>query len=163
MTELRSWVAGVLVAVTVAIAIGACVQIARADTVVPSATVAAAPRTMAPASSTHAASSSEPPSTTTTTPTKRSATTTTRSRTASVDASRCTNRIDYTNDPRDNATINSIGEQTGRCPVPVRVYQEADDRTLVEDHRGMRDANGETYAQACRRMGYEPGPTCPAG
>lgn len=29
---------------------------------------------------------------------------------------RCTNQIDYGNDTRDNATINSIGAQTGYCP-----------------------------------------------
>ena len=33
---------------------------------------------------------------------------------------RCTNRIDYGSDPRDNATINSIGAQTGRCPAPIQ-------------------------------------------
>jgi hypothetical protein len=44
----------------------------------------------------------------------------------------------------------------------MRVYHEGNDRTLVEDQSTMRDVNGETYAEACRRMGYEPGPTCPA-
>jgi hypothetical protein len=28
----------------------------------------------------------------------------------------CTNQIDYAGDPRSNAEINSIGEQTGYCP-----------------------------------------------
>jgi hypothetical protein len=31
----------------------------------------------------------------------------------------CTNQIDYAGDPRSNAEINSIGEQTGYCP-PVQ-------------------------------------------
>ncbi|WP_344338818.1 hypothetical protein, partial [Streptomyces rhizosphaericus] len=29
---------------------------------------------------------------------------------------KCTNQIDYAGDPRDNATINSIGNDTGYCP-----------------------------------------------
>ncbi|CRK54429.1 Secreted protein (fragment) [Rhodococcus sp. RD6.2] len=32
---------------------------------------------------------------------------------------RCTNRIDYTGDPRSNAEINSIGATTGYCPEPI--------------------------------------------
>ncbi|CAM5732019.1 Lipoprotein OS=Streptomyces antimycoticus OX=68175 GN=SANT12839_048020 PE=4 SV=1 [Streptomyces antimycoticus] len=32
---------------------------------------------------------------------------------------RYTNQIDYGDDPRDNATINSIGSDTGYCP-PVQ-------------------------------------------
>ena len=32
----------------------------------------------------------------------------------------CTNQIDYAGDPRSNADINTIGEQTGYCPVPER-------------------------------------------
>ena len=83
-------------------------------------------------------------------------------RSASVDRSRCTNRIDYSDDPRDNATINSVGAETGKCPAPMRVYQEGNDRTLIQEQSKMRDVNGETYAEFCRRMGYEPGPTCPA-
>ncbi|GGG04732.1 hypothetical protein GCM10007304_18500 [Rhodococcoides trifolii] len=35
-----------------------------------------------------------------------------------VEAERCTNRIDYADDPRSNAEINSIGESTGVCPQP---------------------------------------------
>lgn len=31
---------------------------------------------------------------------------------------KCTDRIDYAGDPRSNAEINSIGEQTGSCPSP---------------------------------------------
>lgn len=38
--------------------------------------------------------------------------------TASAD-DRCTNQINYAGDPRANAIINSIGESTGQCPVPV--------------------------------------------
>ncbi|KAA8887011.1 hypothetical protein F3087_18995, partial [Nocardia colli] len=30
----------------------------------------------------------------------------------------CTDQINYSNDPRSNAEINSIGEQTGQCPPP---------------------------------------------
>jgi hypothetical protein len=33
---------------------------------------------------------------------------------------RCTNQLDYSSDPRDNATINSIGAETGQCPAPIR-------------------------------------------
>ncbi|MBU3868751.1 hypothetical protein KN815_33305 [Streptomyces sp. 4503] len=33
---------------------------------------------------------------------------------------RCTNQIDYGDDPRDNATINSIGSDTGYCPEPQK-------------------------------------------
>lgn len=36
-----------------------------------------------------------------------------------VDTSKCTNRINYANDPRGNAEINSIGAQTGKCPKPI--------------------------------------------
>lgn len=32
---------------------------------------------------------------------------------------RCTNQINYANDPRSNAEINSIGAQTGQCPEPI--------------------------------------------
>ncbi|CAM4496554.1 hypothetical protein NONI108955_35960 [Nocardia ninae] len=32
----------------------------------------------------------------------------------------CTDRVDYTGDPRANAEINTIGEQTGTCPEPQR-------------------------------------------
>lgn len=32
---------------------------------------------------------------------------------------RCTNQINYVNDPRSNAEINSIGAQTGQCPEPI--------------------------------------------
>lgn len=32
---------------------------------------------------------------------------------------RCTNQFDYAGDPRSNAEINSIGEQTGQCPAPI--------------------------------------------
>ena len=34
-------------------------------------------------------------------------------------ATRCTDQIDYANDPRSNAEINSIGATTGQCPAPV--------------------------------------------
>jgi hypothetical protein len=162
MTEIRSWVTGVLAAVTVVIGIGAGVQITRADAVEPVTTVVApqlpAPRTVAPPSTQPVA----PPTTTTVAKKPPTSTSKPATRSASVDRSRCTNRIDYSDDPRDNATINSIGAETGKCPAPMRVYQEGNDRTLIEDQSKMRDVNGETYAEACRRMGYEPGPTCPA-
>jgi len=32
---------------------------------------------------------------------------------------RCTNRVNYAGDPRSNAEINSIGQQTGFCPTPM--------------------------------------------
>lgn len=32
---------------------------------------------------------------------------------------RCTNLINYANDPRSNAEINSIGAETGQCPEPI--------------------------------------------
>lgn len=35
-------------------------------------------------------------------------------------STRCTDRIDYAGDPRSNAEINSIGENTGTCPPPQR-------------------------------------------
>ncbi|CAL9499885.1 hypothetical protein SUDANB140_03425 [Streptomyces sp. enrichment culture] len=35
-----------------------------------------------------------------------------------ADAAKCTDRIDYAGDPRPNAEINSIGEETGTCPEP---------------------------------------------
>lgn len=100
---------------------------------------------------------------TTPTTTKRPTTTMRPTTIPSVDASRCTNRIDYSNDPRSNALINSIGAETGRCPTPARVHQEGNDRTLVDDEHQRRDANGLTYAEYCRSVGYEPGPSCPAG
>jgi hypothetical protein len=48
----------------------------------------------------------------------------------------CTNQIDYAGDPRSNAEINSIGEQTGYCP-PVEASggsgaaDAGDHRTIV--------------------------------
>ncbi|RJO69977.1 hypothetical protein D5S18_29330 [Nocardia panacis] len=33
---------------------------------------------------------------------------------------KCTEKINYVGDPRSNAEINSIGEQTGKCPEPQR-------------------------------------------
>ncbi|MFB6880674.1 hypothetical protein ACFCY8_07575 [Streptomyces noursei] len=33
---------------------------------------------------------------------------------------RCTNQVNYAGDPRSNAEINSIGEQTGHCPAPTK-------------------------------------------
>lgn len=33
---------------------------------------------------------------------------------------RCTNQIDYANDPRSDAEINSTGELTGQCPEPIQ-------------------------------------------
>ncbi|MFR0359464.1 hypothetical protein [Streptomyces sediminimaris] len=34
------------------------------------------------------------------------------------DGVKCTDQIDYAGDPRSNAQINSIGENTGTCPAP---------------------------------------------
>lgn len=64
-----------------------------------------------------------PPATTThpTTTAKAKTTTTARKPSSASDTSyRCTNQIDYSSDPRDNATINSIGAQTGKCPTPIK-------------------------------------------
>ncbi|GAA3198825.1 hypothetical protein GCM10020255_102330 [Rhodococcus baikonurensis] len=33
---------------------------------------------------------------------------------------KCTDQINYGADPRSNAEINIIGEQTGVCPEPIR-------------------------------------------
>ncbi|WP_069162710.1 hypothetical protein [Nocardia altamirensis] len=33
---------------------------------------------------------------------------------------KCTDKINYAGDPRSNAEINTIGEQTGSCPEPIR-------------------------------------------
>lgn len=59
-----------------------------------------------------------PPTSTTT---RRPTTTSTRTSNAAAESNvKCTNQIDYGSDPRDNATINSIGEQTGHCPKPIK-------------------------------------------
>jgi hypothetical protein len=42
-----------------------------------------------------------------------------------VDTRKCTNRIDYAEDPRSNAELNSVGVQTGRCPAPRRARTSA--------------------------------------
>ncbi|MEV5639190.1 hypothetical protein AB0L67_03305, partial [Streptomyces flaveolus] len=34
------------------------------------------------------------------------------------DGKKCTDQLDYAGDPRSNAEINSIGEDTGTCPEP---------------------------------------------
>jgi hypothetical protein len=34
-------------------------------------------------------------------------------------AARCTDQINYAGDPRPNVMINSTGEATGQCPVPI--------------------------------------------
>ncbi|WP_063064106.1 hypothetical protein [Nocardia violaceofusca] len=42
---------------------------------------------------------------------------------------KCTDQIDYAGDPRPNAEINSIGEQTGQCPAPqAPAYVKCTDR-----------------------------------
>ncbi len=56
---------------------------------------------------------------------------------------KCTDRIDYTGDPRANAEINTIGEQTGVCPepqAPADNYVECTDRV---DYTGDPRANAE--------------------
>jgi hypothetical protein len=59
---------------------------------------------------------------------------TTMSGTAHTSHAKCTDRIDYAGDPRSNAEINSIGEQTGTCP-PVTTTgsgaADAGDRTTI--------------------------------
>ncbi|MEV7466068.1 hypothetical protein AB0O20_06085 [Streptomyces kronopolitis] len=40
--------------------------------------------------------------------------------TAGKSGTSCTNKINYAGDPRSDAEINSIGEQTGHCPVPQK-------------------------------------------
>jgi hypothetical protein len=60
---------------------------------------------------------------------------TTLSSTAHKSHAKCTDRIDYAGDPRSNAEINSIGEQTGTCP-PVAATggsgtADAGDRTTI--------------------------------
>lgn len=73
----------------------------------------------------------DPPTTTARTTTSTRAPRTTTTTPAEVIADRCTNQRDYSNDPRDNATINSIGEETGSCPEPRNPVGEVDDG--VED------------------------------
>ena len=41
---------------------------------------------------------------------------------APAETPRCTDQNDYTGDPRSNAEINSIGQQTGQCPVPIHSW-----------------------------------------
>ncbi|MFK0292612.1 hypothetical protein ACIQU6_19330 [Streptomyces sp. NPDC090442] len=38
---------------------------------------------------------------------------------------KCTDRINYVGDPRSNAEINSIGENTGHCPAPEKSAKPA--------------------------------------
>lgn len=38
---------------------------------------------------------------------------------APAQATRCTDQLDYSGDPRSNAEINSIGATTGQCPTPM--------------------------------------------
>ncbi|MEJ2885855.1 hypothetical protein [Actinomycetospora aeridis] len=77
-----------------------------------------------------------PTSSTTARPTTTRRTTTTTT-TTSADAAtdepddRCTNQIDYASDPRSNAEINSIGEQTGRCPRPLTASELANPGELA--------------------------------
>ncbi|WP_030678533.1 hypothetical protein [Streptomyces rimosus] len=40
--------------------------------------------------------------------------------TAKKPGEKCTDKINYAGDPRSNAEINSIGEDTGRCPAPKK-------------------------------------------
>lgn len=54
------------------------------------------------------------PSTSTAAPAQRTATPSTG--TPVKAGTKCTDQINYAGDPRSNAEINSIGEQTGHCP-----------------------------------------------
>jgi hypothetical protein len=47
---------------------------------------------------------------------------------------RCTDRINYAGDPRSNAEINSIGEQSGHCP-PVSAPSAGSGVANAGDHR----------------------------
>jgi len=38
---------------------------------------------------------------------------------APAHATRCTDQLDYSSDPRSNAEINGIGAATGQCPTPM--------------------------------------------
>lgn len=53
---------------------------------------------------------------------------------------RCTDQINYADDPRSNAEINSIGESTGTCPQPIE-----DDRRCTDqiDYAGDPRSNAE--------------------
>lgn len=77
------------------------------------------PATAAPAVATPAPTTTAAKATKTTTK-PRTATTAKQPSSASDTSYRCTNQIDYSSDPRDNATINSIGAETGKCPTPIK-------------------------------------------
>ena len=54
---------------------------------------------------------------------------------------KCTDQIDYAGDPRDNATINSIGSDTGTCP-PVQGDQAEGEQTEGDQSEGTPNIEG---------------------
>ncbi len=61
----------------------------------------------------------------------------------------CTNQINYAGDTRSNAEINSLGEQTGTCPVP-RPYSGAHSCTNTIDYAGDPRSNAEINSEGER-------------
>lgn len=82
--------------------------------------VAAAPAAPTKATARPASATSHPSTTTRKAPRTTKAVPAKQPSSASDTSYRCTNRIDYSSDPRDNATINSIGAETGKCPTPIK-------------------------------------------
>ena len=82
-----------------------------------------------------------------------------------VVADRCTNQINYSEDSRSNAEINSIGAEIGRCPKVQRSTSggegDADpcDRpgTCGEGGEGDPDANGSGSLKTSGQEQYEYG------
>ncbi|MFH8806966.1 hypothetical protein ACH4GZ_06865, partial [Streptomyces hygroscopicus] len=68
------------------------------------------------ASSASSASASNPQSAASTPKAGRGSASSTPSGTPKKDGMKCTDQINYAGDPRPNAEINSIGENTGYCP-----------------------------------------------
>ncbi|MGW5787767.1 hypothetical protein ACWEWK_27725 [Streptomyces sp. NPDC003757] len=82
---------------------------------------------------------------------------------AKGDGVKCTDRRNYAGDPRSNAEINSIGEQTGTCPapqtdgtVPGTPNQDGVKCTDQLDYAGDPRSNAEINS-----IGADTG-TCPA-
>ncbi len=64
----------------------------------------------------------------------------------SHDYVKCTDRVDYTGDPRANAEINAIGVQTGACPEPQPAADNHVECTAHLDYTGDPRANAEINA-----------------
>ncbi|WHX19972.1 hypothetical protein QFW82_24425 [Streptomyces malaysiensis subsp. malaysiensis] len=59
---------------------------------------------------------------------------------------RCTDQINYAGDPRSNAEINTIGEETGHCPKPQKAETPSGTPSGTPKKPGVSCTNQINYA-----------------